>query len=97
LCREYAERLERVKPLVASALGEVGVAARLNKYQRFKLEQSDDLHDAYGRLVSKLEFLQGCDLEVVTPVRERHVSNPISRLLYVGIVLAIVSENYWGL
>lgn len=97
LCDRYVELVEEIKPLLASALEELGAEARLNKYQRFKLEHSDELHKEYRRIVSKLEFLQECDLDRVKSTSEQNVYNPISQLLYVGIILAIVSENYYGI
>jgi hypothetical protein len=97
LCGRYVKLVEDLRPLIASVLEELSAAARLNKYQRFKLEQSNDLHREYTRMVSKLEFLQECDLDAVKSTGTQSVYNPISQLLYVGIVLTIVTENYWGL
>lgn len=97
LCERYIELLEETKPLIASALEELGAAGRLNKYQHFKLEHADELHLEYKRIVDKLEFLQECDLDKVRSTSEQHVYNPISQLLYIGIILKIVSENYYGI
>jgi hypothetical protein len=95
LCKTYIQYLDKVNPLIKSSLDELDSVFGLNKYQQFKLDSLDSLYVDYRQMVCKLEFLQRCDLCRVNSLDEKWIDNPISQILYMGIVLAIVSDNYY--
>lgn len=95
--QRYFQQYEKTKPVLKEVLAQLHNRLELDGYFETESKMSDKLYKRYKDLLNKLEFLGECGLRSIRGANEICASGCFSNLIYIGTILAIVSDYHdWG-